>query len=433
MTEKPKTGAYRKIAGGVGLLAILGMATVLFFVLRARPPLPPVDIIMVSGDRISGSVKKIDEGVALIRHPLILDEMTVPLEKIRMAYCDEIWSMRPAGKDWVVFPGGERLCGSLVSMSGETVTFESDSAGMLSIERHVVEALVLGVEPKAPSLDARMVELKPTNRNYGVPTMIAQLEQDGQTMYELELEPTKGQWSGQFSFLCESTRCPNGYDVRVTTSPERSLVELLRRPPVYEQLLGSSELEAGSASISLKVFHDSETGKTRIWANSERPLVYWTDPSPGRQGSYVRVTSKALRPGGESLPSSIKVTRMPRYRPEMTETDRKEDVFCHVGTATRLHGRVESIDDETIRLRVDHQESELARDDGVVILLSATKPSPLQGEPNTMELTLRNLDRLTLKVDRFNERVVSGWSPYAGRLRIERSLVSEIDFRMGRR
>ncbi len=422
----------KKTATITGILVIVAITVAVLLFPRTPAALLEGHIITTTGDRISGELPRIGEGVAYIRTPLMQEELEIPLQDVRNVYFAAKPPIDAAGKDSVIFPGGEKLSGYLVSMNSKTVTLATSCCGRLDIRRDVVEALVLEGGPGLISTDDYTLQPGGYRQVYNVDCLGAEVEQDGHMIYEWKMKPEKDRMNSDFRFFCNARTCQDSYAIIVTKSPEEGSIELARVDGYYTKTLASCTIKDDLDEVNLKVSYDSETGKIRVWANSESPLIYYREASPRRSGKYIRIAPQ-LQFHRKAAVSSVRVTRRACYQPEARMEDEEGDVFCHIESGTRLCGYVEWIDSERIWLRTDDGRSELDRGERVVILFDTRSIARPERKPGSVELTLHNLDRLALDIDRFERDVVSGESPYTGRISINRSAVREVDFSMGRR
>lgn len=397
-----------------------------------------VEVILANGDRITGGMQEISEGLVRLKHPSLPDRLDIPLENIARISFPQQDSQAPQGEAQVSFPNGNTLSGKIITMNRERVVLETEYASRVSIKKSTVASIITGGVPKIifnDDFSTLRAPWFPANKEWkirdgnltvntgGRPVLTRPLAQEGEITYEWEVAAKNCNFQGGFRFFTSGKKhylSQYGYLIQM----EGDNVYLQRVEEFHPTRVGEHRLKDKPNKVKFNVHYDPEKGTLNVWANSGKPVITYTDPSPWKVGlgmyfwtsqpatyDYLRITA------GYSLPA------------DLMEKGSEASDLVHFRNGERALGEVETITEDTLTLRTEDGAKEFKRKDTFAVVFNRKNITTPEPDPKAAKVTLRNLEKFSLRTKSLDGKFLTAESSYTDEIKIARSHLKEILYR----
>jgi len=396
-------------------------------------------VITINDDEITGKLKTIKEDIVSLESPLLPHGIKIPLHNVRGIYFGKPLTRISSDRDQIVLSGEEFLSGKLVSMNRENITLRTAYADTLNIKRNMALAIVLGSEYGLAFSDdftekddkwtvhsgpwqiknGKMHQEESTHVRHSGWYVSTAATQKGYIIYEWQVDACY-YFAGGFGFFANSaSNMYGGNAYRICFKPTE--VSLQRVQNNSSNQVAECHFGQETKKIKFRVECDSETGKIKVWANSEVPIIDYSDPSPWKSGSYILLTCNN-RPLSFD---NIRITSGHRIPKDMEKGGEDCDLVC-LTSNDRLSGELEKITEHKVTISTDYGRINLPRNKLSTVILNRKKNIKPELAKREANLILHNLDELTVDIQSLDENILYAESAYAGLLKIDLSAVKKI-------
>ena len=408
-------------------------------------------VVTVQGDRLRGTIVAAEQdGKLRFTAPQFESEIQVlvsALDSVSLSGSD-----KEPGADEVILVSGDRIAGELAAIDADAVQIETQAAGRLKINLHIVRAVAVGrgagilVESNFASgtmepwvnrggawsvADGALVCRNRGSSNSGA--VYVKLDQAEAVTLVAKVQVTEG-----MPFMCYAAVFADTAEGNPNSGRfgRNSLMAMFQQSEFYlNRVQDGSSSQIANQSFgrtlqqgTIRLAYDPATAKARLWLDAAE-LGQYDVPAKLTRGQYVLFNSQysckidqlavlrgVVAPGGDDLSSggpgvdATVVEFANKDRVSVTALNLAERQFTCMGPYGELKCPIANVG----RVQFGKKDQEEPRRQKADVRVTLTS------------------GRLTLQFDRLTADALVGRSPYFGEIKLRRSAVKEIKFNLYR-
>jgi small nuclear ribonucleoprotein (snRNP)-like protein len=389
-----------------------------------------------NGDKVSGTLLRLDGTMLIVTGDLVGGEVRVPLEHVRLALFRTPDELPETPADRLVFPNGDRLSVAIDALADGHLTATTSAGGSVEVETERLAGIIFerkphtvyendfssdqlkGLKPVSGDWaieDGALVQ-KERNASFSVATL--EVVQDGRFEYDWVADLTAGYTYG-FYFFAENDQSVHGGTSYLVMAQGRS-VYLYKVFNDNQQYYANYTLTKRDKQAKFHLDYNPGNGHIILTVDGEDVFRY-RDPDPIASGRYVIV-----RVDNFGRFDDISIRRLGGGRILATQAKaRGRDIVCLVNN-DEVSGTVVAMDDQTVLMKTDYDEDPVDIQRDCVSSLTFYRQASRAAQPGSVRVTLVNDDVLTGRLVGLDPEQVVVDTGVVGQITLPRILVREL-------
>ncbi len=399
-------------------------------------PLSKDVVHLDNGDKVSGRILRLDDGMLIVAGELVEGEVRVPLKNVKLALFRTPKELPKLPADRLIFPNGDRLSVTMdrledglleaTTSAGETVQVKTERLAGIVFERKPYTIYendfesgeLKGLKPVSGQWAIEDGLLVQKERNASFSNVTLEVMQDGRFEYEWVANLVSGYTYG-FYFFAENDQSVHGGTSYFIMAQGKSLY-LYKVRNDNQQYYANYTLTKRSKRARFRLDYDPSNGHIILNVDGNDVFRY-RDPTPISSGRYV-----ILRVDSVGSFDDLVIKRLGGGRILATEAKaRGRDIVC-LANNDEVSGTVISVDDETVLMKTDYDEDPVDIQRAYVSSLTFYRQASKPAQPGSAHVTLVNGDVVTGRLVGLDDKTVVVETDVLGRITLARSLVREL-------
>ncbi len=389
-----------------------------------------------NGDKITGTILRLDDEVFVVEGDLVDGEVRVPVGSTTLALFRTHDEVPESPTDRLVFPNGDRLSVRLDHLGDGVLKAVTSAGDQIEVKTERLTGLIFEREPFTvysndfESDDLKRIEpvsgtwvieggaLVQKERNASFSNATLQLVQDGRFEYEWVINLVAGYSYGFYVFADNDTSVHGGASYLIMAQGQSIYLYKVRNG--NQQYLATYKLPKRIKHTQFLLDYDPTNGHIILTVDGNDVFRY-RDPEPITSGRYV-----ILRTDSVGSFDEITIRRLGGGRLLATEAKaRGRDIVCLANT-DEVSGTVVSVDDATVLMKTNYDKDPVDIPREYVASVTFYRQAATSAEPRSFLVTLVNDDRLTGRLVRLDAGTMVLDTGVVGQITLDRALVREL-------
>ena len=415
---------------------------------RVRPPHGELEQITESkpltndvlhldnGDKISGTVLRLDDGMLVATGDLVEGKLRVPLKNVKLALFRTPKELPELPGDRLVFPNGDRLSVTLSGLEDDVLKATTSAGDTLDIKTERLTGVIFlrkphtvyendfesdelkGLTPVSGKWAIENGRLVQKERNASFSNATLKVTQDGRFQYEWTANLLSGYTYG-FYFFAENNQSVHGGTSYLVLAQGRSIY-LYKVLNDNQQYYANYTIPKRNKRTQFRLDYNPDNGHI-ILAVDGKDAFRYRDPQPIQSGRYV-----VLRVDSVGSFDDLAVRRLGGGRILATEAKaRGRDIVC-LANNDEVSGTVLSMDDETVLMKTDYDEDPVDIRRSYVSSVTFYRQASTAAGDASARITLVNDDVVTGRLIGLDAETLIVETDVLGRVTLSRALVREL-------
>jgi len=392
-------------------------------------------VYLDNGDRISGTILRLDDGMLTIAGELVEDETRVPLTHVTRALFRTPEEVPASPGDRLIVANGDRLSviahglerGVLAAATGagDAVHVETERLTGIIFERkpYVIYENdfdsddLKGLKPMSGTWAIEKGELVQKERNASFSTAALEVAQDGRFQYAWTANLASGYTYGFYFFADNGESVHGGTSYFILVQGRSIYLYKVRND--NQQYYANCTLSNRNRRAAFQLDYDPADGHILLTIDGKDAFRY-RDPKPIQSGRYV-----ILRVDSVGNFDDLMIQRLGGGPVLATEAKaRGRDIVSLLNT-DEVSGIIMGMDDETILMKTDYDEDPVDIQRTYVSSVTFYRQAARVARSGSVHLTLVNGDSITGRLAELDEEKVVIDTEVFGQLTFPRPLLSE--------
>ena len=407
--------------------------------LQQIPELKPLtkDIVHLdNGDKVSGSLLRLDDGMLVVKGELVEGEVRVPLRNVKLALFRTPEETPKLPRNRLVFPNGDRLSVTITGLKDGVLGVTTAAGQALDVKAERLTAIIFGRDATTvyenefetgkldrikPSSGKWAVEnglLKQKERNASFSMASLEVTQDGRFQYEWVADLVRGSTYG-FYFFAENSQSVQGGTAYLILSQGRSIY-LYKVLNDNQQYYAQYNLPKRRKRTRFHLDYDPGNGNIILEVDGKSAFRY-RDPHPIQSGRYM-----LLRADSVGSFDDIVIRRLGGGRVLATEAKARKRDIVSLTNNDEVSGAIIAIDGETVLMKTDYDEDPVDIQRTYVSSVTFYRQASRPAGPGSARITLINDDVVTGRLTGLDADTITIETDVLGEITLERALVREL-------
>ncbi len=389
-----------------------------------------------NGDKISGTILRLDDGMLVAAGELVEGDVRVPLTHVKLALFRTPKDLPELPGDRLIFPNADRLSVTLNGLQNDVLKATTSAGDTLDIKTERLTGVVFARKPhtvyendfesddlkgltpvsgKWAIEDGRLVQ-KERNASFSNATL--KVTQDGRFQYEWTANLLSGYTYG-FYFFAENNQSVHGGTSYFVLAQGRSIY-LYKALNDQQHYYANYTIPKRTKRTQFRLDYNPDNGHIVLIVDGKDAFRY-RDPQPIQSGRFV-----VLRVDSVGEFDDVVVRRLGGGRILAQEAKaRGRDIVC-LANNDEVSGTVLGMDAETVLMKTDYDEDPVDIQRSYVSSVTFYRQAATAAGDDSARITLVNDDVITGRLVQLDAETLVVETDVLGRVTLARALVREL-------